>query len=194
MVDEEDDVNEEGPRTLLKDIPNGMVHAVDFKNNLQFSDLHGMKARKKQRVKIKAKLDKYHKDALLDLANLFNLTVSKANIKKEEIIVQLLDFMEAPYATTDTMTAEKEQSAKSRKRKRDAKASTSKRSRGTSTENLGRCVVWRNLLRMRTWQSRMKMFLKDMEIEDDEEQNDTENGIPVEDGAPGQSERDLKET
>ncbi|KAG0478864.1 hypothetical protein HPP92_013583 [Vanilla planifolia] len=176
-------VIEKGRGTPLKDIPNvayklsrrkpadlKFLHsvlfgrkgkAVDFKNNLlQFSGFAWHESEEKQRVKIKAKLDKYHKDALLDLANLFNLTVSKANIKKEEIIVRLLDFMEAPYATTDTMTAEKEQK------------SSEDEDRAKSDENVS----------------------KDMEIEDDEEQNDTENGIPVEDDAPGQSESDLKET
>ncbi|XP_042463233.1 titin homolog isoform X1 [Zingiber officinale] len=139
---------EKGRGTPLKDIPSvahklarkkpadiKLIHqtlfgrrgkAVNFKNHiLEFSgfvwhesDLN-LYLQEKQRAKMKEKLDKYVKDTLLDLCDLFDLPASKANSRKEELVEKLLDFLVAPHPNI-------EQSTKSRKRKRVAKGSLSK--------------------------------------------------------------------
>ncbi|KAI0503529.1 hypothetical protein KFK09_014463 [Dendrobium nobile] len=99
--------------------------AADFKSNLlQFSGFTWHESEEKQRAKTKEKLDKCVKETLLEMCDLFDLTVSKTNTKKDEIIVKLLDFMEAPHAMGE------KQSSKSRKRERAAEADASKGSGG----------------------------------------------------------------
>ncbi|XP_042383256.1 glutamic acid-rich protein-like isoform X2 [Zingiber officinale] len=133
---------EKGRGTPLKDIPSvahklarkkpadiKLIHqtlfgrrgkAVNFKNHiLQFSGFVWHESDEKQRAKMKEKLDKYVKDTLLDLCDLFDLPASKANSRKEELVEKLLDFLVAPHPNT-------EQSTKSRKRKRPSKGSLSK--------------------------------------------------------------------
>ncbi|XP_042457883.1 titin homolog isoform X2 [Zingiber officinale] len=139
---------EKGRGTPLKDIPSvahklarkkpadiKLIHqtlfgrrgkAVNFKNHiLQFSGFVWHESdltlylQEKQRAKMKEKLDKYVKDTLLDLCDLFDLPASKANSRKEELVEKLLDFLVAPHPNI-------EQSTKSRKRKRVAKGSLSK--------------------------------------------------------------------
>ncbi|XP_074580068.1 uncharacterized protein LOC141836466 [Curcuma longa] len=95
--------------------------AVNFKHHiLQFSGFVWHESDEKQRAKMKEKLDKYVKDTLLDLCDLFDLPASKANSRKEELVEKLLDFLVAPYPNI-------EQSTKSKKRDRVAKGSSSKR-------------------------------------------------------------------
>ncbi|XP_042377215.1 glutamic acid-rich protein-like isoform X2 [Zingiber officinale] len=133
---------EKGRGTPLKDIPSvahklarkkpadiKLIHqtlfgrrgkAVNFKNHiLQFSGFVWHESDEKQRAKMKEKLDKYVKDTLLDLCDLFDLPASKANSRKEELVEKLLDFLVAPHPNT-------EQSTKPRKRKRPSKGSLSK--------------------------------------------------------------------
>ncbi|KAG0447421.1 hypothetical protein HPP92_028359 [Vanilla planifolia] len=62
---------------------------------------------------------------------------------EEEVIVKLLDFMEAPSARTDIINAE-EQLSKSRKRKRDTKSNASKTSKGSPAEN---SMKWKKTLK-----------------------------------------------
>ncbi|KAG0477188.1 hypothetical protein HPP92_014029 [Vanilla planifolia] len=205
-------VIEKGRGTPLKDIPNvayklarkkpadlKFLHqtlfgrkgkAIDFKNNLlQFSGFAWHESEEKRRVKIKEKLDKCHKHALLDLANLLDLNVSKGSIKKEEVIVKLLDFMEAPSARTDIIIAE-EQLSKSRKRKRDTKSNASKTSKGSPAENsMKKSAKTEDLVNSE------EKISKDKENDDDDEvEKDTENGMPDEDDATKQSESDAKES
>ncbi|OAY78383.1 Protein DEK [Ananas comosus] len=141
-------VVEKGRGTPLKDIPSvayklarrkpadlKLIHqtlfgrkgkAVDFKSHiLQFSGFVWHESDEKQRAKTKEKLDKYVKDTLLDLCDLFNIPVPKTSARKEDLVVKLLDFIAAPHATTDAMLAD-EQTSKSRKRKRMSKGSASK--------------------------------------------------------------------
>ncbi|URE36954.1 DEK C terminal domain [Musa troglodytarum] len=140
---------EKGRGTPLKDIPNvahklakkkpadiKLIHqtlfgrrgkAVNFKNHiLQFSGFVWHESDEKQRAKMKEKLDKYVKDTLLDLCDLFDLPASKANTKKEDLVVKLLDFLVAPHPTNEGILSEDKQSTKSRKRKRVAQGSGSK--------------------------------------------------------------------
>ncbi|KAL0926579.1 hypothetical protein M5K25_002818 [Dendrobium thyrsiflorum] len=160
---------------------------VDFKGNiLQFSGFAWHETEEKQRAKIKEKLDKCIKDNLLDLCDLLDLNVSKTNTKKEEIIVKLVDFLEAPHATTDIILAEREQSEKSRKRKRFAEGSASRSSGGTPAK--------RSRKKSGKPEGTPKSSGKNpQEREDEDEEEDTENGVPDEDDVPGHSESDAKE-
>ncbi|WOK91624.1 protein DEK-like [Canna indica] len=130
---------EKGQGTPLKDIPRvahklakkkpadiKLIHqtlfgrkgkAANFKNHiLQFSGFVWHESDEKQRAKMKEKLDKYVKDTLLDLCDLFDLpVVSKTNTRKEDLVEKLLDFLVAPHPITE--------STKSRKRKRVTKGS-----------------------------------------------------------------------
>ncbi|KAJ8458817.1 hypothetical protein OPV22_031743 [Ensete ventricosum] len=140
---------EKGRGTPLKDIPNvadklakkkpadiKLIHqtlfgrrgkAVNFKNHiLQFSGFVWHESDEKQRAKMKEKLDKYVKNTLLDLCDLFDLPASKANTKKEDLVVKLLDFLVAPHPTNEGILSEDKQSTKSRKWKRVAQGSGSK--------------------------------------------------------------------
>ncbi|XP_042383397.1 titin homolog isoform X2 [Zingiber officinale] len=141
---------EKGRGTPLKDIPSvahklakkkpddiKLIHhtlfgrrgkAVNFKHHiLQFSGFVWHESDEKQRAKMKEKLDKYVKESLLDLCDLFDLPASKANSRKEELVEKLLDFLVAPYPNI-------EQSTKSKKRERAAKGSSSKRMDGAHSK------------------------------------------------------------
>lgn len=200
---------EKGRGTPLKDIPNvayklarkkpadlKFLHqtlfgrrgkVVDFKSNiLQFSGFAWHEAEEKQRAKIKEKLDKCIKDNLLDLCDLLDLTVSKANTKKEEIIVKLVDFLEAPHATTDVILAEKEQSEKFRKRKRFSEGSGSRSSGGTSAKRSRKKSA-------KSEGTPTSSGKNQQDTEDEDEEENTENGAPDEDVAPRHSESDAKE-
>ncbi|THU51875.1 hypothetical protein C4D60_Mb06t35670 [Musa balbisiana] len=101
--------------------------AVNFKTHiLQFSGFVWHESDEKQRAKMKEKLDKYVKDTLLDLCDLFDLPVSKANTRKEDLVAKLLDFLVAPHPIDEDVLSDDKQSMKSRKRKRVAKGSGSK--------------------------------------------------------------------
>lgn len=139
---------EKGQGTQLKDIPNvayklskrkpddnlQILHSILFgkktkahnlkKNIGQFSGFVWVENEEKQRAKIKEKLDKCVKERLLFFCDILNIPVSKSAAKKDELSVKLLDFLESPHSTTDSLLADKEQ--KSKKRKSKGKTSKSK--------------------------------------------------------------------
>ncbi|PKA50136.1 omega-hydroxypalmitate O-feruloyl transferase [Apostasia shenzhenica] len=162
--------------------------AVDFKSNLlQFSGFAWHESEEKQRAKIKEKFDKCTKDALLDLCDLFDLTVSRTSTRKDEIIIKLLDFMEVPQVTADVILFE-EQSASSRKRKRGNQGSASKGSGGTPKKSTKKRFKGDG-----TPNSKGK-YSHDREDEDDnEEEDDTENNVADEDVLPRHTGSDAKE-
>ncbi|KAK8953424.1 hypothetical protein KSP40_PGU013504 [Platanthera guangdongensis] len=200
---------EKGRGTTLKDIPNvayklarkkpvdlKFLHhilfgrrgkIVEFKNHiLQFSGFAWPESEEKQRAKIKEKLDKCIKDDLLDICDLLDMTLSKTSIKKEEIIAKLVEFLEAPRATTDVILAEKDQSEKSRKRKRPT-GSASRSSGGTPANKSRR----RGTKAEGTPRSQGKT---PGDKEDETEDEGTKNDVPdEEDDAPRHSESDAKE-
>ncbi|KAL6637329.1 hypothetical protein ACP70R_024901 [Stipagrostis hirtigluma subsp. patula] len=113
-------VIEKGRGTPLKDIPSvahrisrkkpadlKFLHSilfgrkgktVDFKGHiLQFSGFVWHESDEKQRAKAKEKLDKCVKDMLLDLCWLLAIPVPKSNIRKEDIVSKLLDFIAEPH-------------------------------------------------------------------------------------------------
>ncbi|GMQ09646.1 hypothetical protein CsSME_00052934 [Camellia sinensis var. sinensis] len=135
---------EKGQGTQLKDIPNvafklskrkpddslQMLHTILFgkktkshslkKNIGLFSGYVWVENEEKQRAKIKEKLDKCVKEKLLDFCDVLNIPIIKAITKKEEISAKLLEFLESPHPTTDTLLADKEQKGKKRKGKTTA--------------------------------------------------------------------------
>ncbi|KAK3146784.1 hypothetical protein QOZ80_3BG0271940 [Eleusine coracana subsp. coracana] len=138
-------VVEKGRGTPLKDLP-GVAHrisrkkpadlkflhsilfgrkgkAVDFKGHiLQFSGFVWHESDEKMRAKAKEKLDKCVKDVLLDLCWLFAIPVPKPNVRKEDIVTRLLDFIAEPHSVADSGISD-DQGSNSRKRKRGGSSS-----------------------------------------------------------------------
>nr|XP_010906208.1 protein DEK isoform X2 [Elaeis guineensis] len=200
---------EKGRGTPLKDIPNvayklarkkptdlKLLHqtlfgrkgkAVNFKNHiLQFSGFVWHESDEKQRAKMKEKLDKYVKDTLLDICDLFDIPVSKATMRKEDLVAKLLDFMVAPHALTDVILADKQQSLKSRKRKRVTKGSASKSVAGAPTK--------RSRKKQTKREDSLNSKEKSVQENEEEDEEDNENGISDEDEALKQSECEAKES
>ncbi|KAL6894655.1 hypothetical protein ACP4OV_008753 [Aristida adscensionis] len=138
-------VVEKGRGTPLKDIPSvahrisrkkptdlKFLHSIlfgkkgktaDFKGHiLQFSGFVWHESDEKMRAKAKEKLDKCVKDILLDLCWLLAIPVPKSNIRKEDIVSKLLDFIAEPHGVTDSGFSD-DQGSNSRKRKRGGSAS-----------------------------------------------------------------------
>uniref|UniRef100_A0A7N0VL91 Uncharacterized protein n=1 Tax=Kalanchoe fedtschenkoi TaxID=63787 RepID=A0A7N0VL91_KALFE len=134
---------EKGNGTALKDIPNvayklsrkksddtlKLLHSIlfsrrgkaaDIKNHIsKFSGFVWHGNEEKQKLKIKEKLEKCFKEKLFEFCDILDITVaSKANVKKDEVVSLLLEFLVSPHATTDEILAEKEESSKGKKRKR----------------------------------------------------------------------------
>ncbi|KAF2302680.1 hypothetical protein GH714_000733 [Hevea brasiliensis] len=136
---EKDEVKVEGRGTQLKDIPNvafklskrkpddnlQMLHTILFgkkakahnlkKNIGQFSGYVWAENEEKQKAKVREKLDRCFKEKLVDFCDVLNIPISKTVVKKEELTVKLLEFLESPHATTDVLLADKEQKGKKRK-------------------------------------------------------------------------------
>ncbi|XP_018675521.2 DEK domain-containing chromatin-associated protein 2 isoform X2 [Musa acuminata AAA Group] len=121
----------QGSGDKLKDIPNvsfklskrkvdenlQALHTVLFgrksnarflrRNILQFSGFVWSENEEKQRARIKEKLDKYNKERLLDFCDLLDIHVVKPSTKKEEVILNLVEFLESPCVTRDVILTEK---------------------------------------------------------------------------------------
>ncbi|XP_057480907.1 DEK domain-containing chromatin-associated protein 1-like isoform X2 [Actinidia eriantha] len=132
---------EKGQGTQLKDIPNvafklskkkpddnlQILHTLlygkrakphSLKRNIgQFSGYVWIENEEKQRAKMREKLDKCVKEKLLDFCDVLNIPINKTTVKKEEVSAKLLEFLESPHPTTDTLLADKEQKGKKRKGK-----------------------------------------------------------------------------
>ncbi|KAG6401878.1 hypothetical protein SASPL_138746 [Salvia splendens] len=65
----------------------------------------------KQRTKVKEKLDKCVKEKLIDFCDVLNID-NKASVKKEELSVKLLEFLESPHVTSEMLLADKEKGKK----------------------------------------------------------------------------------
>jgi len=139
-------VVEKGRGTPLKDIPNvahrisrkkpgdlKFLHnllfgrkgkSVDFKGHiLQFSGFVWHESDEKQRAKAKDKLDKCVKDMLLDLCWMLAIPVPKSNLRKEDIVSKLLDFIAEPHSAADSGLSD-DQGSNSRKRKRGGESAS----------------------------------------------------------------------
>ncbi|XP_073296721.1 DEK domain-containing chromatin-associated protein 1-like isoform X2 [Primulina huaijiensis] len=140
---------EKGRGSLLKDIPNvafklskrkgdenlQLLHTILFGKKAKvltvkkrislFSGFVWVEDEEKQRAKVKEKLDKCVKEKLLDFCDVLNIPVNKATIKKEELSVKLLEFLESPHATTDTLLADKDKNKKRKIKESASKTSNS---------------------------------------------------------------------
>ncbi|CAL4917821.1 unnamed protein product [Urochloa decumbens] len=149
-------VVEKGRGTPLKDIPTvahrlgrkkpgdlKFLHNVlfgrkgklpDFKVHiLQFSGFVWHESDEKQRAKAKEKLDKCVKDMLLDLCWILAIPVPKSNVRKEDLVSKLLDFIAEPHSAADSGLSD-DQGSNSRKRKRGGE-SASKTPEGTPSRS-----------------------------------------------------------
>ncbi|CAL9125926.1 unnamed protein product [Musa textilis] len=128
----------QGSGEKLKDIPNVFfklskrkaddnlqaLHGILFgrkanvhylkRNILQFSGFVWSENEAKQRTRFKEKLDKCKKERLLDFCDLLDIHAVKASSKKEEIIANLVEFLESPCVTRDVVLAEKEEKKRGR--------------------------------------------------------------------------------
>ncbi|CAM0873760.1 unnamed protein product [Alopecurus aequalis] len=96
---------------------------VDFKGHiLQFSGFVWHESDEKQRAKAKEKLDRCMKDMLVELCSLLAIPVPKTNIRKEDIVAKLLDFIAEPHAMSDSGLSD-DLGSNSRKRKRGGHSS-----------------------------------------------------------------------
>ncbi|XP_042378590.1 protein DEK-like [Zingiber officinale] len=122
---------EQGSGQKLKDIPNvsfklskrkadenlRALHSLLFgrkstvhylkRNILQFSGYVWSQNEEKQRIRVKEKLDKYNKERLLDFCDLLDIHAVKTTTKKEEIVSNLMEFLESPCITRDVILTEK---------------------------------------------------------------------------------------
>ncbi|RLN40475.1 protein DEK-like [Panicum miliaceum] len=198
-------VVEKGRGTPLKDIPN-VAHRisrkkpgdlkflhnllfgrkgkiVDFKGHiLQFSGFVWHESDEKQRAKAKDKLDKCVKDTLLDLCWMLAIPVPKANLRKEDIVSKLLDFIAEPHSAADSGLSD-DQGSNSRKRKRGGE-SASKAPDGTPSRS------WKKFGNDSTSGKRRKKALKydtdededgDESMKSDSEENRDEDAEEQED-------------
>ncbi|TXG54414.1 hypothetical protein EZV62_019670 [Acer yangbiense] len=95
---------------------NLVAHSLK-KNICQFSGyVWAENEQEKQKAKLKEKLEKCVKEKLVDFCDVLNIPINKAVVKKEELSVKLLEFLECPHATTDVLLADKEQKSKKRKK------------------------------------------------------------------------------
>ncbi|KAH8492813.1 hypothetical protein H0E87_022162 [Populus deltoides] len=130
---------EKGRGTPLKDIPNvafklskrkaddnlQILHLILFgkkgkahnlkKNISQFSGYVWVGNEEKQKAKVREKLDKCVKEKLMDFCDVLNIPINRSVVKKEELTVKILEFLESPHSTTDVLLADKEQKGKKRK-------------------------------------------------------------------------------
>ncbi|CAH2064811.1 unnamed protein product [Thlaspi arvense] len=70
----------------------------------------------KQRAKAKEKLEKCIKEKLIDFCVVLDIPINKNNVKKEELAVRVLEFLECPKATSDIVLADREKKSKKRKK------------------------------------------------------------------------------
>ncbi|CAN6477832.1 unnamed protein product [Victoria cruziana] len=187
---------EKGRGTQLKDIPNvayklskrraddvlKMLHTIlygrrvknfQIKSNIsQFSGFVWADNEEKQKMKMKEKLDKCFKSRLLEFCELLDMP-AKFNDRKEDLVDKLLEFMEAPHATTDVLLSEKEKSGKGKKQKRVVRSSSK------SPSSSGRRLK--------------KEVEKDDHSDEGEEVEDEEEQEEVEDEQEGEQEGDATE-
>ncbi|XP_024394558.1 DEK domain-containing chromatin-associated protein 2 isoform X2 [Physcomitrium patens] len=123
----------QGDGTPLKDIPNvvyklskrfkhdetlSQLHSILFNKRgkaavlkrhiLQFSGYVWSENKEKERAKIQEKLERYTKDSLVQFVDVLDIHVSKT-LKKEDLVAKVLEFLEKPHRTTDTLLEFKNQ-------------------------------------------------------------------------------------
>jgi hypothetical protein len=66
------------------------------------------KEEEKQRARIKEKIDKCVKEKLIVFCDVLDIPISRSNVKKEELAVKVLEFLESPKETRDVIIADQE--------------------------------------------------------------------------------------
>ncbi|XP_042490302.1 myb-like protein X isoform X2 [Macadamia integrifolia] len=149
--------------------------ASDFKKNIsQFSGFVWHESEEKQRMKLKEKFDKCFKEKLLEFCDALDIPVVKTAIRKEDIVMKLIDFLAAPRAMSDVLISEKQQSSKDRKRKRSVKGTASK-SGGASAKFSSRFIPQKRRTAEDT-QEKDKKSAPDTEIESEEDEDEENDG------------------
>ncbi|KAH9329397.1 hypothetical protein KI387_001505, partial [Taxus chinensis] len=121
---------DENLKTLHRVLYGRRGKAVHVKNNiLQFSGFVWGEDEEKEKAKLKDRLDKLHKEALVNISDVMDIHV-KSTTKKEEMVVKLIEFLDAPHATTDVLLEQQKENLKAKKRK--------KRSKGTPGKTTGK--------------------------------------------------------
>ncbi|KAK3013182.1 hypothetical protein RJ639_007901 [Escallonia herrerae] len=206
---------EKGRGTALKDIPNvayklskrktddtfKLLHTILFgrrgkalqvKNNIsRFSGYVWHENEEKQKLKIKEKFDKCVKEKLLDFCDVLDIPITKTTAKKEDIVIKLIDFLVAPYATTTELLAEKDQSSKKRKRvsKGSSPVSGSTPSKRSTKSQKGIEST------SKVEEEKITSETEDESEEDEQEEEKNVNGVPEisEDEMPEHAESEEKE-
>ncbi|KAJ0241723.1 Uncharacterized protein HA466_0211070 [Hirschfeldia incana] len=131
---------QQGRGTQLKEIPNVayklskrkpddnlfLLHTILYakkgkiqtlkKNIGQFSGfVWSEQEEEKQRARTKEKIEKCVKDKLIDFCDVLDIPINKSNVKKEELVVSVLEFLVCPKATRDVVLADPEKETKKRK-------------------------------------------------------------------------------
>ncbi|XP_013622140.1 PREDICTED: protein DEK-like [Brassica oleracea var. oleracea] len=70
----------------------------------------------KQRARTKEKIEKCIKDKLIDFCDVLDIPINKSNVKKEELVVSVLEFLLCPKATRDVVLTDPEKETKKRKK------------------------------------------------------------------------------
>lgn len=70
----------------------------------------------KQRARTKDKIEKCIKDKLIDFCDVLDIPINKSNVKKEELVVSVLEFLLCPKATRDVVLSDPEKETKKRKK------------------------------------------------------------------------------
>ncbi|CAN7023117.1 unnamed protein product, partial [Brassica rapa subsp. trilocularis] len=70
----------------------------------------------KQRARTKDKIEKCIKDKLIDFCDVLDIPINKSNVKKEELVVSVLEFLLCPKATRDIVLSDPEKETKKRKK------------------------------------------------------------------------------
>ncbi|KAG6421307.1 hypothetical protein SASPL_117858 [Salvia splendens] len=99
------------------------VHTLK-KNIGLFSGFVWADNEEKQRTKVKEKFEKCVKEKLLAFCDILDIHVTKSTTKKE-LITKLLDFLESPHATTDSLPADTEKGKKRKSMESTSKSPTS---------------------------------------------------------------------
>ncbi|PIA58390.1 hypothetical protein AQUCO_00500365v1 [Aquilegia coerulea] len=186
-----------GRGTALKDIPNVayklsrkrtdetfiVLHTILFgrrgkafnvKSNLsKFSGFVWQENEDKQKLKIKEKLDKFVKEKLLEFCDVLDIHVAKATTRKEDIVAKLVNFLEAPCATTNVLLAEKEQSSKGKKRTKAIEKSVPKS---------GHTTAKRSVRKRRKVNETPSTAKNDPKTEESEDEDGEENNEEFSDG------------
>ncbi|KAF5178254.1 Dek domain-containing chromatin associated protein [Thalictrum thalictroides] len=186
-----------GRGTALKDIPNVayklsrkrtdetfiVLHSILFgrrgkafnvKSNLsKFSGFVWHENEDKQKLKIKEKFDKFVKEKLLEFCDVLDIHVAKATTRKEDIVSKLVNFLEAPCATTNILLAEKEQTNKGKKRTKAIEKSLPKS---------GHTTAKRSVRKRRKVDETPSTAKNDPKTEESEDEDGEENNDDISDG------------